>query len=119
LRGADLLICADCVPFVVADFHRRYLTGRVVLVGCPKLDDLEHYREKLVEILEQARPASLLVLRIEVPCCSGIVAAVRDARDLVMPELPLEVHVIGIQGDLCRQNYPGRVSEELAASQQD
>ena len=98
LRGADLLLCADCVPFVVPDFHRRYLSGRAVLVGCPKLDDLEHYREKLRDILAEARPRSLLVLRMEVPCCGGIAMAAREARDAVMPELPLEVHVLGIRG---------------------
>jgi len=47
LRGANILVCADCVPFAVPDFHSRYINGRVVLVGCPKLDDLEHYRQKL------------------------------------------------------------------------
>jgi hypothetical protein len=98
LRGADLLVCADCVPFVVPDFHRRYLSGRAVLVGCPKLDDLEHYREKLRDILAEARPRSLLVARMEVPCCGGIAMAAREARDAVMPELPLEVHVLGIRG---------------------
>jgi hypothetical protein len=98
LKGAHILICADCVPFAVADFHGRYLAGRAVLVGCPKLDDLEGYRQKLRHIIAEARPASLTVLRMEVPCCGGLAQAVREARNAAAPELPLSVHVIGIDG---------------------
>lgn len=100
LRSSDLLVCADCVPFVVPDFHQRYLAGRAVLVGCPKLDDLEHYREKLREIVAQARPRRLTVLRMEVPCCGGIANAAVQAAILEAPDLPVEVHTIGIQGGI-------------------
>lgn len=98
LQNADLLVCADCVPFAVPDFHQRYLAGRAVLVGCPKLDDLELYRQKLTQIVAQARPASLTVLRMEVPCCAGIAQAVVAARDAAAPQLPVIVHTVGIQG---------------------
>jgi hypothetical protein len=104
LRGADLLVCADCVPFAVPDFHARYLAGRVVVVGCPKLDDLGHYREKLEQIVAVARPASLTVLRMEVPCCGGIARAVREARDAAAPSLAVEVHTVGIGGAIHRES---------------
>ncbi len=96
LKGADLLISADCVPFAVPDFHERYLAGRAVLVGCPKLDDIEFYREKLKDIFREAAPRSVTVLRMEVPCCAGIVHAVRQARDEAAPDCPLEVHTVSI-----------------------
>ena len=98
MKGAHLLICADCVPFALSDFHERYLAGRVVLVGCPKLDDIEFYREKLGRIFEAARPASVTVLRMEVPCCAAIAQAVLDARDAAFPELVVNVDIISIQG---------------------
>jgi len=98
LRGADILICADCVPFAVPDFHERYLAGRVVLVGCPKLDDLAQYREALRAIFEQACPKSITVLRMEVPCCSGLAHAVAEARDAAVPDCPLEIRVVEIHG---------------------
>jgi NAD-dependent dihydropyrimidine dehydrogenase PreA subunit len=105
LKGADILIAVDCVPFKVPDFHAKYLKGKVLLVGCPKLDDLEFYRRKFKEVFETARPRSITVLRMEVPCCGGIVQAVQEARDHSAPSLPVTVHTIGIRD--------GEVIEEL------
>jgi Pyruvate/2-oxoacid:ferredoxin oxidoreductase delta subunit len=100
LKNADLLICADCVPFTVPDFHRRYLAGRAVLVGCPKLDDLNFYFDKLKAIFAEAAPRKITVLRMEVPCCGGIAQAALQARNEAAPETPMEVHTIGIQGGI-------------------
>jgi Pyruvate/2-oxoacid:ferredoxin oxidoreductase delta subunit len=98
LKGAHLLVSADCVPFAVADFHKQFLDGRVVLVGCPKFDDVAHYAEKLTAILAEADPASLTVVRMEVPCCGGIVAAAAQARDSARPGLPITVVTVGVAG---------------------
>jgi len=120
LKGADLLICADCVPFAFPDFHARYLRGRAVLVGCPKLDDLDFYRQKLQSIFTEVGPKSILVLRMEVPCCGGLASAVLDARDRATPHLPVEIHTIGIRGKLLRKEIsqpPGvaELSQEVEA----
>ncbi len=104
LQDADLLICADCVPFSVGDFHNRYLAGRAIVVGCPKLDDLPHYEEKFEAIFRQAKPRRITVLRMEVPCCSGLGNAAIRARDKVTPAIPLEVVVIGLQGEELSRN---------------
>ena len=98
LVGADILVCADCVPFALADLHSRYLAGRAVLVGCPKFDDLGFYKEKLTRIIGTAGPKSLTVVRMEVPCCGGIARAVVEARDAAAPDLPVTVDTIGIDG---------------------
>jgi Pyruvate/2-oxoacid:ferredoxin oxidoreductase delta subunit len=103
LKEADLLICADCVPFTVPDFHARYLAGKAVLVGCPKLDNLDLYRQKLKEIFAVAKPTSITVLRMEVPCCGGIVQAVIDARNDSAPHLPVVVYNHGIKGGFERE----------------
>jgi ferredoxin len=103
LRGADLLVCADCVPFAVPDFHARYLSGRAVVVGCPKLDNLSHYAQKLIAIVQQAQPRRLTVARMEVPCCRGIAqAGIQAALESNMP-FPVEEHVVGILGGIKRQ----------------
>jgi ferredoxin len=100
LAGADLLICADCVPFAISDFHSRYLSCRAVLVGCPKLDDLQFYAEKLKEIIATARPKTITVLKMEVPCCSGIAQAAFWAAQQAAGNTEVEVHTIGIRGDI-------------------
>lgn len=100
LRGADLLICADCVPFAYPDFHERFLAGRRLLVGCPKLDNLDYYREKLADIFAIAQPRSITVVKMEVPCCYGIAAATVEARDEEAATTPIEIVTIGIQGQL-------------------
>jgi hypothetical protein len=99
LQGADLLICADCVPFAYPDFHRNFLAGKVVLVGCPKLDNLQLYAEKFKQIYAQAKPASVTVLKMEVPCCNGIAQAAVWARNEAASEIPLTVVTISIRGE--------------------
>ena len=103
LKNADLLVCADCVPFAVPDFHSRYLAGRAVLVGCPKLDNLPFYVEKLKAIFAEAKPRRITVLRMEVPCCGGIAQAAIVARNEVAPPIPLTVHTVGIRGAISAQ----------------
>jgi Pyruvate/2-oxoacid:ferredoxin oxidoreductase delta subunit len=100
LKGASLLVCADCVPFASPDFHERYLDGRVLLVGCPKLDDLEFYFEKLKMIFASSKPRDITVIRMEVPCCYGIVKAVEAARDATSAEIQLNTITIGINGEI-------------------
>ncbi|HEY9069027.1 MAG TPA: 4Fe-4S binding protein [Candidatus Ozemobacteraceae bacterium] len=98
LREADILLCADCVPFALPDFHSRYLAGRPVLVGCPKLDNSDHYLEKLTEMFKVSRPKRVTVLRMEVPCCGGLAWLAEEARQASGLDFPLEIHTIGIQG---------------------
>ncbi|MHC4944643.1 MAG: ATP-binding protein [Planctomycetota bacterium] len=98
LKNSDILVCADCVPFAVPDFHARYLTGKTVLVGCPKLDDLAYYEEKLKAIFAEAQPRSVTVIKMEVPCCNGIATAAFQARNEVIPQTKIEAYTIGLQG---------------------
>jgi NAD-dependent dihydropyrimidine dehydrogenase PreA subunit len=99
LRNADLLLAADCVPFAYADFHRDFLPGRALLIGCPKLDDGQAYLQKLTAILSQNDIRSLTVLHMEVPCCSGLIMLARQAIAASGKDVPLETVRIGIQGE--------------------
>lgn len=102
LHEADILLCADCVPFALPDFHTRYLAGRAVLVGCPKLDDSDHYLNKLIEMFKAAGPKRVTVVRMEVPCCGGLAWLAEEARRAAGLDFPLEVHTIGIQGGVVK-----------------
>jgi NAD-dependent dihydropyrimidine dehydrogenase PreA subunit len=99
LQKADLLLAADCVPFAYADFHRDFLQGRALLIGCPKLDDGQAYLQKLTAILSQNEIRSLTVLHMEVPCCSGLIMLARQAIAASGKNVPLETVRIGIQGE--------------------
>jgi len=79
LAGADLLLAADCVPFAMGDFHGRFLCGRRLAVGCPKLDDPDAYVEKLAAIIKDNNLNSLTVIHMEVPCCGGLTQIARSA----------------------------------------
>jgi hypothetical protein len=98
LKGADILLCADCVPFAMPDFHQHWLKGRVVLVGCPKLDNLPAYTQKLAAIYAVAQPRSVTVLRMEVPCCAGLAQAAQRAKEALGSDVPLDVVIVGIDG---------------------
>ena len=98
LQGADLLIAADCVPFAYANFHRDLLAGKVVLVGCPKLDDNSYYLQKLTELFRSADIRSITVARMEVPCCGGITMAARQALAASGKDIPCQDVIIGIDG---------------------
>jgi NAD-dependent dihydropyrimidine dehydrogenase PreA subunit len=99
-QGADLLIAADCVPFAYADFHKDFLAGKVVVIGCPKLDDNRLYLEKLTELFRVSTVRSITVLRMEVPCCGGIVMAARQALADSGKEIPFQEVTIGIRGEV-------------------
>ena len=99
LQGAHLLVAADCVPVAMANFHQDYLRGRSVVIGCPKFDDTQHYYEKLKVMLAEARPHSITVTRMQVPCCGGLANVVARARNEVAPDIPLSIVTIGIKGE--------------------
>ena len=114
LKQSDLLICADCVPFAVPDFHTRYLAGRAVVVGCPKLDNLQAYFEKLCDMFSVSKPRRITVLKMVVPCCSGIAQAALLAREKAGLQVPLEVHTIGIRGDISEEHLPAGMKQARA-----
>ena len=95
--GADLLIAADCAAYAYASFHRDFMSGRVTLIGCPKLDAVD-YSEKLTALLAQNDIRSVTVVRMEVPCCGGIEQAVRRAIAQSGKPLPLQIATLSIDG---------------------
>lgn len=99
-QNADLLIAADCVPFAYGDFHKDFLAGKALVIGCPKLDDNSFYLQKLTELFRVSSIRSITVLRMEVPCCGGIVMAARQALAASGKEIPFQEVTIGIQGEV-------------------
>jgi hypothetical protein len=103
--GADLLIAADCVPFAFASFHEEFIKGKIPVLFCPKLDStIDQYLEKLTAILTLHPIRSLHVVHMEVPCCSGTTALVRQALARSGKNIPLHDYTVSIQGKLIAGN---------------
>jgi ferredoxin len=99
LKGADLLIAADCVPFAYADFHRNLLKGKILLVGCPKLDDTQSYQEKFTEIIKNSGLKSITYAHMEVPCCFGMISVIQEAIVQSGKKVPFKEVTISIRGE--------------------
>ena len=96
-ENANLLITADCVPAAYADFQ-ELLGGKTMAMGCPKLDDAGHYVQKLTEIIKNNSLQSITVVRMEVPCCGGLVKIAEQALKKANSSLELEVINISVKG---------------------
>lgn len=105
-KEADLLIAADCVAFSRGDFHSRFLRGKKLVIACPKLDaDQDMYLGKLTTMVEQSQINSITVMRMEVPCCGGIVSLAKKAVGLSSRSIPIKEVVIGIDGRISSEHW--------------
>ena len=97
--GVKLLIAADCTAYAYANFHEDFIKGKIVLVGCPKLDSVD-YSEKLEEIIRNNNIASVTIVRMEVPCCGGLEMAAKKALQNSGKFLPWQVTTISVDGKI-------------------
>ncbi len=97
-QNANLLIAADCTAYAFGDFH-QFMKNKITLIGCPKLDEVD-YSVKLTQILKMNDIKSLTVIRMEVPCCGGIVHAVKTAMANSGVMIPWRVVTIGTDGSI-------------------
>jgi hypothetical protein len=100
LKGADLLVAADCTPIAYPDFHRDFLRGKTVMVGCPKFDDAEAYVKKFTDIFKAAGIKSVTVLTMEVPCCQGLPVIVKKGMAAAGVTVPMNHVVVSLQGEI-------------------
>jgi len=98
--NAELLIAADCVPFAYGDFHRGLLKDKILLVGCPKLDDAGFYKDKITEILKENNIKSLTIAHMEVPCCFGLVKLVNEALADSGKDIPVDDITVKVNGEI-------------------
>lgn len=99
---AGLLIAADCTAYAYADIHQRFMRNKITLIGCPKLDNVD-YTDKLTEILKAHEIKSVTVLRMEVPCCSGIAQAVKQALINSGKMVPWQIVIIATDGRIVEE----------------
>lgn len=100
-RGSNLLLAADCVAFSLGNFHSHYLRGKTLAIGCPKLDsNKESYIEKITALIDDAQVDTITVMKMEVPCCGGLLQLARMAMERATRKVPIKVITVGIQGDI-------------------
>jgi NAD-dependent dihydropyrimidine dehydrogenase PreA subunit len=97
-KDADLLVAADCVPFAYPNFHSDFLAGKSLVIGCPKLDDVDFYIDKLTELIKTNTIKSITLVNMEVPCCFGLQRIVEEAVKKSGKVLPIRQRVIAIRG---------------------
>ena len=98
LKGADLLVLADCVPVAFPTLHRDFLQGKRVMMGCPKLDNVEAYVDKFAQIGRLSGVRSITTVVMEVPCCSALPRIVRQGLERAGARIPMEEVVISVRG---------------------
>lgn len=104
-RNSDLLLAADCVPFAYPDFHSKFLSGRTLAIGCPKLDhNQEIYLEKIKKLILESQINSITVIIMQVPCCSGLLRLAQNAIAQSTRKVPLRLVVVGIQGKILKDD---------------
>lgn len=103
LKGADLLVSADCVPVAHPSYHNDLLKGKRVLIGCPKFDKMDYYQKKLVEIFKYNDIKSITVAIMEVPCCFGLYQLITDAVSESGVNIPVKKVMIGIKGEILEE----------------
>ncbi len=96
-KDAKLLIAADCTAYAYANFHQEFMQGKITIIGCPKLDDID-YTDKLTDILKYNDIKNLTVLRMEVPCCGGIEFAAKQALINSGKMIPWQIITISTDG---------------------
>lgn len=98
LKGADLLVAADCTAVAAANFQQDYLANKVVMMGCPKFDDAEAYIQRFTEIIDTCGLKRITVLIMEVPCCSAMTVIIKRALERASATVPVEQIVISTRG---------------------
>lgn len=100
LRGADLVVAADCAAVAVADFHRRFVRDKAILMGCPKFDGDADYPGRFAELFRRSGVRSVTVVRMEVPCCGGLPAMVQAGLAASGVDIPYREIVVTRDGQV-------------------
>jgi NAD-dependent dihydropyrimidine dehydrogenase PreA subunit len=100
LKGAHLLVAADCTPVAYPRFHQDFLEGKAVMLGCPKFDDAQAYIQRFAEIFKQADIKGITVVVMEVPCCQGLPVIISKGMELAGKKIHLDQVIISTRGEI-------------------
>lgn len=105
-RNADVVLTADCVAYAMGNYHQKYLKGNSIAIACPKLDsNLESYVAKLTSMISDSMINTMTILRMQVPCCGGLVQMAQIAANQANRKIPLKEIVVGVEGDVLSEQW--------------
>ncbi|MDR4988137.1 MAG: 4Fe-4S binding protein [Bacteroidales bacterium] len=105
-RNADVLLAADCVAFAMGNFHSKHLKGKGLAIACPKLDHgKELYVEKLTAMINRSNINTLTVMKMTVPCCSGLLAIAKTAADQAERKVPVKSVTVSLEGEVIKEEW--------------
>lgn len=100
--NCNLLIAADCTAYAYGDFHNKFMKNKATIIGCPKLDE-GNYAEKLTAIIKNNNIKSVTVVKMEVPCCTGILNSVKEALKNSGKIIPWSITTISTSGEIVEE----------------
>ena len=103
LKGADVLVVADCVPVAFPSLHQDLMQGKVIMIGCPKFDDADEYIERFEAIFKTSGINSMTTVVMEVPCCSGLPMMVLKGREKAGSQMPVNQVVVSTRGEILEE----------------
>lgn len=104
-KDSELVVMSTCGPIANANVHRDYIKGRSMVVACPKLDYTAPYTDKLAEIFELGKIKKVIVVIMQVPCCSGLMKFATDAKlKANRQDMEIEQHILALDGRLLQVN---------------
>ncbi|HLO57142.1 MAG TPA: 4Fe-4S dicluster domain-containing protein [Bacteroidales bacterium] len=105
-RNSDVLIAADCTAYALGNFHGKYLKGKTLAIGCPKLDsNQETYLNKITAMIDYAAINTITVMIMQVPCCSGLLRLVQQAVSVARRKVPVKMLVVSIEGEVIKEEW--------------
>ncbi len=105
-QGADVILTADCVAYALGDYHNKYLKGHSIAIACPKLDQgREVYIEKIRAWFDEAKINTLTVMRMQIPCCGGLLGLAQEAAKRAKRKVPIKYIIVSVEGTIFKEEW--------------
>ncbi|MHA1624958.1 MAG: 4Fe-4S ferredoxin [Promethearchaeota archaeon] len=105
-QGADVILTADCVAYALGEFHDKYLKGHSIAIACPKLDQgRESYIEKIRSWFDEAKINTLTVMRMQIPCCGGLLGIAQEAAKRASRKVPIKYIIVSVEGKIFKEEW--------------
>ena len=105
-QGADVILTADCVAYALGEYHNKYLKGHSIAIACPKLDQgREIYIEKIRAWFDEAKINTLTVMRMQIPCCGGLLGLAQEAAKRAKRKVPIKNIIVSVEGTIFKEEW--------------